>query len=239
VLAVFGCFGSYVALLFLLMQWFQQTRGFSPLEAGAAIVPLAVANALGAMLAPWLVNRFGARIAMTSALASFGIALGFFAFSSTVSSYSILVLVLVVAGFGAGIIMTSGADAITSAVRPERAGEAAAIQETSFELSAGIGVAVLGCVLAVGYRLRIPELPFLSGAQLTEVRATVASTGDIASHLPPAAVESLLSTVNSAFDHGIRLSVGCAAFVLLLMSLATLVLLRNTSHPTVSEIKKV
>ncbi|MEC3981268.1 MFS transporter [Amycolatopsis sp. H20-H5] len=229
VLAVFGCFGSYVAMLFLLMQWFQQSRGFSPLEAGAAIVPLAAANALGATLAPWLANRFGDRIAMTTALASFAVALGFFALSPAVSSYTVLVPVLVVAGFGAGIIMTSGADAITSAVRPERAGEAAAIQETSFELSAGVGVAVLGSVLAVGYRLRIPDLPYLSGGQLTEVRASIASASGIADGLPRAAADTLLATANSAFDHGVRISVGCAAIVLVVISVATLTLLAPSS----------
>ncbi|WP_254126040.1 MFS transporter [Amycolatopsis sp. CA-230715] len=226
VLAIFGCFGSYVAVLFLLMQWFQQARGLSPLEAGAAIVPLAVAGALGATSAPGIVARFGARAVMTAALAGFAVALAFFAFSATVSAYPVLAVVLVVSGFGAGIIMTSGADVITSAVRPERAGEAAAIQETSFELSAGIGVAVLGSVAGLGYRGGIPAFPFLSADQAHATRSGVGGAAEVAAALPPDRARSVLTAAASAYDHGVRVAAGASAVALLLIAFATAVLLR-------------
>jgi DHA2 family multidrug resistance protein-like MFS transporter len=73
----------------------------------------------------------------------------------------VLVLVLVTAGAGAGVVMTLGADLFMAVVQPERAGEAAAIQETSFELGAGLGIAVLGTVLAATYRAGLPPMPGL------------------------------------------------------------------------------
>ncbi|GAA1978628.1 MFS transporter [Amycolatopsis minnesotensis] len=227
VLAIFGCFGSYVAVLFLLMQWFQQARAFSPVEAGAAIVPLAVAAALGATLAPGIVARFGSRTVMTAALAGFSVALAVFAFSAAVSAYSVLAAVLVVSGFGAGIIMTSGADVITSAVRPQRAGEAAAIQETSFELSAGIGVAVLGSVAALAYRGALPALPFLSAGQAEAARGGVGAAAEVAATLPPDLARSVVTAAAAAYDHGVRVAAGGGAVVLLLIAFATAVLL----HP--------
>ncbi|MFD0392487.1 hypothetical protein ACFQ3Z_05430 [Streptomyces nogalater] len=39
-LCVIGCFGSYVALLFFLTQWLQQTGAYSPSRAGLALMPL-------------------------------------------------------------------------------------------------------------------------------------------------------------------------------------------------------
>ena len=234
VLAVFGCFGSYVAMLFLLMQWFQQTGGYSPLQAGASLVPLAASNALGATLAPWVTNRWGNRRAMTAALVSFAVALVVFAAAGETSGYLLVAVLLVVAGFGAGIIMTAGADSITAAVSPQRAGEAAAIQETSFELSAGVGVAVLGSVLAVTYQLTLPPVPFLGSEDATAVRESISSVPGVSGHLGPDQVAALHALTTGAFDHGIRLASFTAAAVLLLTALLTVTLLR-TSQPESAE----
>ncbi|MFJ9415653.1 MFS transporter [Streptomyces sp. NPDC101227] len=158
-LCVVVCFGSYVALLFFLTQWLQQARGYAPLHAGLALMPLAAANAVGAANAPWLSGRWGAHRALTGALTTFAAALaalaGFVASGGT-GAYGPLVPPLLAAGYGAGIVMTLGADTIMGAARPERSGEAAAIQETAFELGAGLGVAVLGTVLTGVSRLRGP-----------------------------------------------------------------------------------
>jgi DHA2 family multidrug resistance protein-like MFS transporter len=43
-----------------------------------------------------------------------------------------------------------------TAATPERAGEAAAVQETSFELGGRLGIVVLGTVLSAVYRARLP-----------------------------------------------------------------------------------
>lgn len=226
IIAVFGAFGSYVAMLFLLMQWFQQTRGFTPLQAGAAIVPLAVANALGATLAPRIADRFGRRWSMTTALVAFAAALAFFAVSPLITWYPALVAVLMVSGFGAGIIMTSGADSITAVVAPERAGEAAAIQETSFELSSGMGVALLGSVLAVVYQLSLNLPPFLSEGEGVTARTSITGAQEVAATLSSTDSGSLSAAAESAFDTGVRVAVGAASVTLLVIALAVAVLLR-------------
>ncbi|NEW37072.1 MFS transporter, partial [Nocardia cyriacigeorgica] len=70
---VIGCFGSYVALLFFLTQWLQQVGGYSPLHAGLALMPLAAANAVGAVTAPRTASRWGNRGALTAALLLFAL----------------------------------------------------------------------------------------------------------------------------------------------------------------------
>ncbi|MCX5398819.1 MFS transporter [Streptomyces sp. NBC_00102] len=74
-LCVIGCFGSYVALLFFLTQWLQQVGEYTPLRAGLALMPLAAANAIGAITAPWVSSRWGNRWALTGALVLFATAL--------------------------------------------------------------------------------------------------------------------------------------------------------------------
>ncbi|MGW3498788.1 MFS transporter [Streptomyces sp. NPDC001020] len=140
-LSVIGCFGSYVALLFFLTQWLQQAGAYSPVRAGLALMPLAGANAIGAVTAPWMANRWGNRWALTGALSLFAVAYAAIAVVGDASHYGELLVPLLAAGYGVGIVMTLGADSIMGAAQPERSGEAAAIQETSFELGAGLGVA--------------------------------------------------------------------------------------------------
>ncbi|WP_249124187.1 MFS transporter [Saccharopolyspora erythraea] len=227
-LAIFGCFGTYVATLFLLTQWLQQAGGHSPLQAGAAVVPLAAANALGAALAPWGSNRLGYRRAMAAALVAFASALVVFAVAGQAAGYPLIAAMLVVAGFGAGVVMTAGSDLTTGTVSPHRAGEAAAVQETSFELSAGVTVAVLGSVLAISYRFAVPPLPYLGSADAASVGESIGAVPDVRRHLRPEDAVDLQALTAEAFDHAVRVACAAGAVVLLVTAIATAVLLRNS-----------
>ncbi|MFI7104431.1 MFS transporter [Streptomyces sp. NPDC050161] len=199
-LCVIVCFGSYVALLFFLTQWLQQVGGHSPLGAGLVLVPLAAANAVGAATAPWVSGRWGNRRALSGALAVFAVALA--ALPAATCGYGALVPLLLVAGYGAGIVMTLGADSVMGAAAPERSGEAAAIQETSFELGAGLGVAVLGTALTAVYRLTMPATPGLSPGHRAAASRSFAAADDIADHLGRPAARTVLNAAGRAYDHG-------------------------------------
>ncbi|WP_245574021.1 MFS transporter [Amycolatopsis nigrescens] len=160
---VLGGFGCYTALLFLLSQRFQLIDGDSPVRAGLAMLPIAAANAAGAITAPALAARWSGRWVISGGLALFALAL---AVPGGVVS-------LAVAGIGSGLVMTLGADAIMSAARPEQAGEAAGIQETAFELGAGLGVVVLGTVLTLSYHPDQPAGPARDQAFETGYTAAV------------------------------------------------------------------
>ncbi len=179
-----GCiltgFGSHIALLFFLTLWLQRSAGRSPLEAGLALMPLAAASAAGAVAAPWCARRFGARRALPAAMLLLGCALAPVGPAAAAGGYPALVACLLVSGTAAGAVMTLGADAVMGAAGPERAGEAAALQETSFELGAGLCVAALGTaahtLTAFGVLAASVLLPtaaataYLTRARLTRAR---------------------------------------------------------------------
>ena len=145
-IAVIVCFGSYTAGLYFMVEWLQTVREFSPLKAGLALSPMALANAVGAVLAPQFSRKFGLSAAFVMGLLIFAGANALFG-SGISSAYLLALTSMLLAGFGAGLIMTLGADAIMSSASEDRSGEAAAIQETSFELGAGLGIAFLGTLL--------------------------------------------------------------------------------------------
>ncbi|MFF3817041.1 MFS transporter [Streptomyces bluensis] len=225
-LCVIGCFGSYVALLFFLTQWLQQVGEYSPLRAGLALLPLAGANAVGAVTAPWTANRWGNRWALTGALTLFATALAALAVVSDTTHHGALLVPLLGAGYGAGIVMTLGADSIMSAAQPERSGEAAALQETSFELGAGLGVAVLGSVLTAVYRTGLPQVPGLGPDQRASAQESFADAEDLAADLPSRTAQALLRAAQQAYDHGFTTVLTLAAIVLVITAAMAAVLLR-------------
>ncbi|MER5422950.1 MFS transporter [Streptosporangium roseum] len=225
-LGVLGCFGCYTALLFFLTQWLQLVAGHSPVSAGLMLAPLAAANAAGAVAAPWLAGRTGHRVAVTTSLAVFAAALAVLA-GYTGAPVAVLAAALVASGAGAGVVMTLGADIIMSAARPERAGEAAAIQETSFELGAGLGIAVLGTALAATYRAVLPAVPGLRPEEGAAARESLGAATAVAARLDHANAAVLLRAARNAFDQGFTVVMGIAAAVLAATAVLSAVLLRG------------
>ncbi|SMD19130.1 MFS transporter [Kibdelosporangium aridum] len=143
-LSFFGFFG----VVFFLTQYFQVYEGFSPLTTGVWLLPLALASLLASPLTGAIVRKLGMRIALAGSFGLIAVSLSLFALLGGSSDNVIIVLGFVGLGIGASIAATAGAQAIMTSAPPERAGGAAAIQETSFELGAGLGVAILGSVMA-------------------------------------------------------------------------------------------
>jgi DHA2 family multidrug resistance protein-like MFS transporter len=131
------------ACLYLVSLELQHSQGYSPLDAGFALVPQAVATALGGLLAPfslaWLRGRTSATIALLVQAAGLAaIPLG----------HTVFPVALV--GFGYGAVSTLATTSLFEAATPDHAGAAGAVQETGFAIGAGGGVAVFSTVAGLG-----------------------------------------------------------------------------------------
>lgn len=152
-LVAFGMTGS----LYLLTQHLQFVMGYGPLDAGLRTAPLAVTvvllNLVG--VGAWLVRKLGTptTIALGMSLVSAGLAaiavLG-------AGGYSGMLLGLVVMGAGVALSMPAMANAIMSAIPPEKAGVGAGVNGTLAEFGNGLGVAVLGAVLNSRFAALVP-----------------------------------------------------------------------------------
>ncbi|ORT57922.1 MFS transporter [Streptomyces sp. CB03238] len=145
ILVAFGMTGS----LFLLTQHLQFVLGYGPLDAGLRTAPLALTvvvlnlTGVGARLLPKLGTPW--TIAIGMALVAAGLAA--IAVLGGVHGYGGMLLGLVVMGAGVALSMPAMANAIMSAIPPEKAGVGAGINGTLAEFGNGLGVAVLGAVL--------------------------------------------------------------------------------------------
>lgn len=220
--AIVACYGAYTGLLFLLTQRLQLVNGYSPAEAGLTLAPIAVASAVGGVLAPRLALVTGNRWAVTGgvsllafsllALSVFGVAGNFAAFAA--------------AGLGSGLIMTLGADSMMGAAPPERAGEAGAVQETGFALGAGLGVAMLGIMITVAYQAALAPVRSLSRAEFDTASGSLSAALELAGKIPGDAGAALRAGARRAYESGFSVATSAAAVALLVLAVLVAILLR-------------
>jgi MFS family permease len=142
---------SYLALAgaaFIVAQYWQVARAYGALESGFLSMPLTVSMLTGTLLAPRVIHRFGAeRILVASLLIATAGACLLAAVSG--GSHDVLfALAEVPLGVGCGSAFTNATEIIMGSVPHERAGSAAAVSESAFELGGALGIAVLGTALA-------------------------------------------------------------------------------------------
>ena len=142
-----------VVLLFsaaLFPMWFvsslylQQVLALSPLEAGLAFLPMALTIMVAARQAGRLVGFFGARAVLTSGLAMMTVGLLLLArigSSGSAAGYVILPGVLVALGIALSIVPST--IAATQGSRPEQAGLASGLVNTSRQVGGAVGIALL------------------------------------------------------------------------------------------------
>ena len=141
------------ALFLLGAQYLQLVEGQSALVAGLWLLPGAVATTLGSLAAPPLAERIGARAALSGGLMVS--AAGLLLLFVLPLDLAGVVVSLTIVGLGTGTLaIASGL--IMSDTPAEKAGSAAAIEETSYELGMALSVSILGSVAAAIYRSGLP-----------------------------------------------------------------------------------
>jgi DHA2 family methylenomycin A resistance protein-like MFS transporter len=133
-------------LLFVLMLYLQDVRGYSPIEAGLVVVPLAVPLVGLAPVSGRLTATRGPRTAVVAGcvIAGLGV-LSIFAVSAS-ASLGWLVAAFAVLGCGAGLVTASVVAAVVRATPADRPGLATGMSNTARQTGTASGVAVFGAV---------------------------------------------------------------------------------------------
>jgi MFS family permease len=139
---------SVGAEFYLVTLLLQSAKGYTPLRAGLAFLPLAVMVTFGSMAAGRAVRRFAAPAVLIGGFTTAAIGLCWLSLALRGDSYlADLLPGLVLSGFGHGVIYTSMFIIGTRDVPSEHQGAAGALLTTSQYLSGAVTVAVLTLVL--------------------------------------------------------------------------------------------
>jgi Major Facilitator Superfamily len=194
----FALFGS----VFLLTQHLQFVLGFSPLEAGYRILPVATLIVF-APLSARLAESIGSKIVVAAGLLTVGTGLWLLSTVDIADGYGLVAASIAVIGAGMGLTMAPATESIMGSLPLAKAGVGSAMNDTTRMVGGALGVAVLGSVLASSYGSAID--PALRGAPPPVAEAAGDSIGaavTIADRLGPQG-QGLLDAARAAFVEGL------------------------------------
>jgi len=147
----FAAFASYFgifSIFFFTALYLQVVANASPYQTAIDFLPMAAGLILTSIVSGWWVARVGPRIPMTVGclLAATGVLVTGALLSPTIG-FGTLGWSLPIAGIGFGIAVVPITSTPLSVVPPEHSGMAASITNTSRELGAVFGVAILGSIV--------------------------------------------------------------------------------------------
>ncbi len=234
-LGVFGLMGA----LFVQTQFLQFDLGYSPLQAGLRILPIAAMLVVSAASSPFLARVAGIKLTVAAGLAA--IAGGLWQVSATSSSsttYGTVIPGLLLIGFGTGLLLPTATNSVVGSVPPGDAGVGSATNTVSLQVGGALGVAIVGSIMLTRYQDHMTAA--LSGRRLPAPvsQAILASLGGalaVAQRAGGATGALLAHVARAAFMNGNEVSLAAGAAVAFggaLLVLAALPLRLRPSEPS-------
>jgi EmrB/QacA subfamily drug resistance transporter len=211
--AVSAAFFALLGGIFALTQYLQFAHGYSAIEAGAIMTPMALGLMIGAGSSSQAVARLGTSRVVAAGLFGVALMLGV----TTLWDPSTSAFVLTAWFFGLtlamGWVMAPATDAVVGAVPAAKTGVASATNTVARMVSGALGVAIIGSLVSSLYSNKVEgSLGALPPPLQTQAEDSIGAANAIAAQLPPQAASDLLATTGDAFTQamGIGLAVGAA-----------------------------
>jgi EmrB/QacA subfamily drug resistance transporter len=205
----FGLLG----LILPITIYLQSVRGFSALTAGLTLAPMSLTSMVFAPVAGRMADRFGGKYILTAGITLFSIGFGTLTYvAGPDSTWLTFLLPAIIAGAGMGMTFAPMTTVAMRNISPRVAGAASGVLNTTRQLGAAIGSAVVGALLQNHLATTLHDqavshaasLPIAFRAQFISAFSNVASngfeigTGQSGAKLPagiPAAVVSQISAL--------------------------------------------
>jgi len=219
VLANFLAVFSLVGFLFFVSQHLQLVLGLDPLAAGLLLLPGAVLSVVAGLAAAYVVRRVPPRLVIVAGILLSAGGFGMIVLLRENLSAGVIMVAFGILSVGVGAAETISNDTILSSVPPDKAGAAAGVSETAYELGAVLGTAVLGAILAASYRAAVVLPDGLGSGAATQAGETLGGALGVAGELPGAQASALTESAKAAFDSGVGVT-SIIAVVLMLVAAA-------------------
>jgi EmrB/QacA subfamily drug resistance transporter len=207
---------SFFALqgfIFLITQYFQFIKTFSPLGTGVRLLPVAGSVAVASVVGTKLAVRAGNKVVVASGLLFFAAGLLWAATAAAATPYTTIVLQMLLLGTGMGLTSAPATEAIMGAVPEAKAGVGSAVNDATRLFGGTLGVAVIGSIAASLYSSRLAStapahLPAqAASAAKASVGGAIAASHALARAGLTQAGHALAGSANEAFLHS--LAGGC------------------------------
>ncbi|MET7285638.1 MFS transporter [Streptomyces sp. NPDC005573] len=207
---------ALVGLELIAAQYLQLVLGLSPLATGLRLLPLTVAAMAAGLGGARMLRRFGPRRMVCAGFCLTAVAVLALTGMGGTDDEALLLSAFVLLGFGLETTLFAAYESMLSECPADRAGGAAAIGETSYQLGAGIGIALLGSVMNAAYAPGLKSVPGVSAHDSGAASHSLGEAYDIAGRLGGAAGAALRHAARDAFVHGLHVTLLVSAGLLLL-----------------------
>jgi EmrB/QacA subfamily drug resistance transporter len=211
-IAFFSLFGS----IFGVTQYLQLAHGYSALQAGAAMVPLAAGLMIGAGSSAKLAGKFGTANVVALGLSALASILATGLLWTPHMAYWPLGLWFFFCAVSIGFVMGPATDSVMGAVPPAKAGVASAMNDVARQVSGALGTAVIGSLIVTVYGSRIGgELPPLPSPARESAEASIGAAHGVAAHLPTAQAAQVIESSAGAYTDALGIGLAVAAAIAL------------------------
>ncbi|MFM0226230.1 MFS transporter [Paraburkholderia dipogonis] len=137
---------TYYGMVFVLSLYLQRVRGYTPLQAGLAFLPLTGGFLLSNVASGWVVGRFGVRVPMIAGAITAGLGYGLLHFVGAGTPLIGLLLPFLLIPSGMGLAVPAMTTAVLASTDAARAGTASAVLNTARQAGGAVGVAAFGAL---------------------------------------------------------------------------------------------
>ncbi|MEU3602862.1 MFS transporter [Streptomyces sp. NPDC006798] len=221
------CMLALVGLQLIAVQYLQLVLGLGPMETGLRLLPLTFAAMAAGATGSYTLSRIGPR---RMAGGGFLLTAGAVLLLTAMGPYDRPILLttgFVLLGFGLQTTLFASYESMLSEAPQEYAGGAAAIGETSYQLGAGMGIALLGSVMNAAYAPGVAALPGVPREASAAAERSLGEAYQVADGLGGAAGAVLRLAARDSFVHGLRVTLLVSAALLLAGAVAALRLPRT------------
>jgi EmrB/QacA subfamily drug resistance transporter len=219
-LVFFAMFGS----IFLLTQHLQFVLGYTPLQAGVRLMPVATLI-VAAALSSRFVDRFGTKAVVVTGLVIVSAALFLLTTLSVGSGYLPVALSIAILGLGMGTTMAPATDSIMGSLPLGKAGVGSAMNDTTRQVGGALGVAIVGSIMSSSYSSHMVDaVKTLPPQAAAAARDSVGAATAIARQAGPAGA-AILRAAHVAFINAMGDAVMVASVVALLGAVVSLLFL--------------
>lgn len=207
-------FMALMGVIFVLTQYLQTVLGFSPLKAGAILLPMSGVMLVLAPTSARIVERVGTKVVLGSGLVLVSTALALQTTYDESSSTGHVIAVSMLLAVGMANVMAPATESIMGSLPRAKAGVGSAVNDTTRQVGGALGVALLGSLLASAYRHDVRAGLAGSGAPegLVDRASSTVQAGVAAGRGTGGALGDRIVTVaHSSFLSGYHLAVLVAA----------------------------
>ncbi|WP_405945624.1 MFS transporter [Streptomyces prunicolor] len=207
---LFFFFGTYGAIYYA-TQFLQFVLGYSALETGVRLLPLAAAVSLGAAVTGRLTPKLGMKPMVVTGMAIGTVGVFLLTLVDKTSGYGDFLPMMLLLGFAIGLSVSPATDTIMGSFPENELGVGGGANDTALELGGSLGIAILGSLLGTTYKDKLTDLVdgHLPAAALDTAKDSVGGGLAVAQEIAktpsagPQQAQALVDAVHEAFAHGV------------------------------------